>query len=342
MLSSPLVALLWLIPATPPALIGTCSGEAGYVLDVSPGVVPVGTSFTVNLTAPNGSFAILFASPFPGPLVTPVGTLCVGDPFSWVIPISFSMCNMVTFSHTVECDPSAIGIVGHFQFVATTPLDTKVHFSNSDTIQITDGPCNGNIPVGDFVTFTQGAWGQSCAGMNFGCMRDANFATVFGANGLILGDGNGADGDSIFALVFTSSAAVEAFAPAGGPPGALTGDLTDPLTSPAGELAGQLLAAKGNVAFDDAGVFDAMKNDDAIKLGDLKFVACVHPKLVGKTVREVISLGSGMLATAIGSPADVDGDIVGDVNYSDVSDALKAVNENFDKGLVSNGCLGTP
>ncbi|HND55452.1 MAG TPA: hypothetical protein PLV92_23720, partial [Pirellulaceae bacterium] len=60
------------------------------------------------------------------------------------------------------------------------------------------------------------------------------------------------------------------------------------------------------------------------------------------TVREVISLGSGMLATAIGSPADVDGDIVGDVNYSDVSDALKAVNENFDKGLVSNGCLGTP
>jgi hypothetical protein len=166
-------------------------------------------------------------------------------------------------------------------------------------------------------TFTQGGWGAACNGNNVGCTRDAGFASAF-PSGLRIGDLSGPNGPTNgFTALFTSSAAIEAYLPDGGPSGALTADLTDPTSTPAGALGGQLVAAKLNV-----GIAGTPTN--------LVYVDCVVDELNGLTVAQVISLAD----TAVAS-----GTLPAGVAFSDLTDALDALNSNFDECKQNNGCF---
>ena len=149
------------------------------------------------------------------------------------------------------------------------------------------------------------------------------------------------DADSIYALHFTNSAAVEAFLPAGKTPSILTADATDPTSSSAGVFAGQLLSATLNVAFDDAGALDDCKSRTDLKVGDLVFINGVDADLLGWSVRDLLDLANQAISGELGSgDLDLDGDGVGDVSISDLSDALDVLNNNFDDGTSNNGNLG--
>jgi hypothetical protein len=301
---------------------------------VQPANVPLGTLFELKVGAPAGSTVILFTSASGGPIVTPFGPLCVGFPLA---SFAFTMpTRSLTFDHFMGCFPDFIGSMGFFQFVAFHPsLPGGVGRSNPDSITFVDGDCNVVPDPGDFVTYTQGGWGTKCRGNNPGCLRDTHFASVF-PNGLILGDADGPDGDGFFAAKFDTSAAVEAFLPTGMAPKPLDADYLNPTTTSAGVFAGQLTAAKLNVGFDDAGVFDAMKSDPSIKLADLVFVANVHPALFGLTVADVIAICDAVISGEQAAPVDINGMPVG---IGDLNDALDKLNNDFDGGNVANGTL---
>ena len=315
-----------------------CAGTPGYTLTM-PETVGIGENFTTCLDAPGGSVALILIGGDSGPLMTKYGPLCVGFPFLtyWVvvIPQDGRLC----LDHMVECDHDVIGFTGHFQFAAFGPAPAQVGLSNSQCLTaVNSGTCD--IHTGDFYGYTQGAWGAKCAGQNVACTRDANFATVF-PNGLVVGDQDGVDGDSAYALVLTASSKVQDFLPDGGPSVPLAGNEVNVANSSAGNIAGQLVAATLNVAFDDAGVFDGVKAVTG-KLGDLVFVGGVDDDLIGMSVRDLLDLANLGISGAVLEPFDVDGDFVGDVMLGDIADALAVINENFDNGNTNNGNLGYP
>lgn len=319
----------------PPTQAADCTGDPGLTLDVQPGDVPIGTLFDLSISAPAGSTVVLLLSTAPGPTPTPFGDICVGAPlsaFAFVMPSP-----SIAFNHFMGCFPDFVGLSAYFQFIAFHPmLPGGFGRSNPAMINFIDGDCNLKPPPGSFVTYTQGGWGTSCKGNNPGCLRDANFATAL-PNGVILGDADGPDGDAFFAAKFETSAAVEAFLPAGGTPNPLAADATNPTTTAAGVFAGQLLSAKLSVGFDDAGVFDAKKSDPSIKLADLVFIANVNPALFGVTVADVIALADAVISGEQTAPVDVNGMSVG---IGDLNTALDKLNNNFDGGNVALGTLG--
>ncbi|MCC7169958.1 MAG: hypothetical protein IT459_05890 [Planctomycetes bacterium] len=323
------------------ALADDCAGDPGYVLSIVPNQVMIGTPFSTTIQAPAGELVILMYSSTPGPTPTAYGTLCIGLPLLgtavFVMPPED-----VSFPHYVDCNSQYVGFTGHVQFFAADLNQGTVHRSNSQTISLEPGSCPaGGFFPGDLATYTQGGWGQKCAGNNVGCLRNTHFASVF-PNGLILGDEDGVDGDNAFALVLTSAAAVEALLPTGGKAGAFTADLTNPTTTSAGVFAGQLAAAKLNVAFDAAGKFDAKKVRDDLKVADMLYQAGVHLKLNGFSVLEVIDFADLAISGAVAMPMDVDGDTIGDVGFSDLSQALDMFNNNFDKANQNLGVLTSP
>jgi hypothetical protein len=316
-----------------------CPGDPGLALSIDPQQVVVGTGFDVTVVAPTGSLILLVMSGTPGPTPTPYGSLCVGAPFQ-IFPF-VQPAPQITFPHPLQCRGDYVGIKGYFQFFAANlagPVP-QIGMSNSTSLEIIDGFCTSTPATGSLVSFTQGGWGTNCSGGNPGCIRDANFATVF-PNGLILGDADGVDGDSAFAIHLTSSAAVAAYIPAGGPSKPLTKNHTNPTSTEAGVFGGQLTAAKLNVGFDAAGVFDTMKSDPSLKLADLVFAKNVHPKLIGKSVAEVIVFADLAISGAVALPLDVDGDTIGDVSASDISNALDKLNNAFVDGTTSTGDVG--
>ncbi|MBI4882020.1 MAG: hypothetical protein HY812_20525 [Planctomycetes bacterium] len=319
-----------------------CPGDPGLILSIDPPQVPIGTSFAVSLTAPPGSLSLILLSHGAGPTPTPWGILCVGPSLVGVAPVPM-YAPTVTFNHFVDCNAAFVGITGHFQFLNLDPAKPgQVGLSNSASITIVTNSCgSGGFDPGDMVTFTQGGWGAKCCGNNPGCLRDAHFAAVFPC-GLVLGDHDGPDWDCFHAVLLTCAKAVENFLPAGGPPGKLCHDYVNPLTTSAGVFAGQLTAAKMNVGFDTAGIFDPMKTDPAVKLKDLIFVANVHPKIKGYSVEEIIYISDMVISGELPTPVDLDGNLVGDVNESDLSNALDALNNNFDNGTINQGSLGMP
>jgi hypothetical protein len=315
-----------------------CTGTPGYTLTM-PETVGIGENFTACLDAPAGSVALILIGADAGPINTKYGPLCVGFPFLtyWVvvIPQDGRLC----LDHQVECDHDVIGFTGYFQFAAFGPTPGQVGLSNSQCLTaVNSGTCD--VHSGDFVSYTQGAWGAGCHGNNPACTRDANFPSVF-PNGLVVGDQDGVDGDNAYALVLTASSKVEDFLPDGGPSVPLTGNEVNVANSSAGNIAGQLVAATINVAFDDAGVFDGMKAVTG-KLGDLVFVAGVDSDLLGMSVRDLLDLANLGISGAVLEPFDVDGDTVGDVMLGDIQVALAVINENFDNGNTNDGNLGYP
>lgn len=317
-----------------------CStGTKGYTLTME-STVGLGEWFLTCLQTPPRSMVFIMISDGTGPLETQYGPLCLDFPFITVWPVVVPEDGCICLEHYVHCEPELDGFVGYFQFAGFGPEPWMAGLSNMESLTAVDtGTC---IPPGDFYSWTQGAWGGKCAGQDVACVRDANFDLVF-PNDLFLGDQDGIDGDGHYALALTSSKAVQDFLPTGGTTGVLDQDCLNPTgQTSAGVLAGHLAAAKLNVGFDDAGVFDAFKNQTAVKLGDLLFSKAVHEKLLDRSVREVLALCDKAMSCELVEPIDVDGDLVGDVYCSDLQVAVVIVNENFDEGLVNEGYLKLP
>ena len=313
------------------------SGTPGCQL-LMPSTVELGDTWNTCMIAPANTVAFLLIAGDDGPTPSKFGPLSIGAPLLAVYVIAIGPTGMECFDHLVHCDPNLVGMTAFFQFVDVNqayPGHSCV--SNPATLTVLDGDC---MTPGDFVTFTQGGWGTECKGGNPGCLRDEHFDSVY-PNGVILGDQDGPDGDGKYALLFTNSLAVQDFLPAGKSPGVLDADQTNPQHSSAGVFAGQLLSATLSVDFDAAGVFDSMKADDTIHLGDLVFAKGVDSDLIGMTVSEVIHLSNKVISGDLAA-LDLDNDGDDDVSVSGLSDALDAVNNNFDGGVKDNGVLELP
>ena len=308
---------------------GDCYGNLGWV-NGAPSEIAIGTSVDVCLEGPAGALGLFMVSTGENTLLSKYGTICLDFPLLSQFIFHFDSNGDYCFNVEVDCDPTLVGITVYSQFFTCHP---NRGISNQVATTVTDGICDG-----DFATFTQGGWGTSCSGNNPGCLRDQFFDSVF-PNGLTLGDTDGIDGDSDFALHFTSSAAVEVFIPTGGKSGPLDADATNPTDSSAGVFAGQLLAAKLSVEFDDAGALDAFKNNPGAKLGDLVFVGGVDSDLLGWTVRDLIDLADQAISGALGTDIDITGDGNADIKIGDLSTALDVLNNNFDNGTQNNGNL---
>src|SRR5688572_5028728 len=141
-----------------------------------------------------------------GPLKSPYGTICLDFPLVFSMLFPFDGNGHFSLSGELPCDPALVDLTVYMQFITCRVKGV----SNQECLTITDGFCDG-----DFATFTQGGWGNSCSGNNPGCRRDKWFSTVF-PSGAIVGDSGGVDGDGEFALHFTSSKSVEDYLPAGG------------------------------------------------------------------------------------------------------------------------------
>jgi hypothetical protein len=330
-------ALLAATLTSGPLAAQDCAGDPGYALDL-PDVVPLGSSFTISMTAPGNSLAFLLVGGSDGPIPTKYGPLCVGAPLIAVYAIPMPPSGMLELAHNVPCDPALDGATGFFQFVALGPAQGQAGRSNSQQMTAVD---DGSCSEGNFVTYTQGGWGTECHGNNPGCLRDAFFETAL-PNGLLLGDQGGIDGDNHYALLLTSSHAVEVFLPEGGPSSTFDLDQTDVANATAGNFAGQLASAKLSLAFDDAGAFDAVKGQTAAKLGDLVFATSVPAELLGWSLRDVIALADRVISGELATPIDVDNDGDGDVTLGNLASAMGAVNENFDNGTQNNGVLVFP
>jgi hypothetical protein len=317
-----------------------CGTGGGRVLDM-PATAALGDTVTIKMdTPPPTTMVLLMFSLGQGPIdFGSYGTLCLDFPPFLMLEFTLDATGHAEFSGNVPCDPAIVGVTVYGQFITCSPGGGRQSHgsSNQASLTIVDGICDGGL-----CTFTQGGWGAGCSGNNPGCLRDKYFGSVF-PNGVTIGDPDGIDGGGEFALHFTTSASVEAFLPAGGPPGELTADQTDPMTTPAGVFAGQLLAAKLNLAFDDAGALDGCKSRPDFKLGGLVFKGGVDSHLLGWSVREIIELSDSAISGALGSgPFDVDADGNGDVTLSDLSDALDVINGNFDGGKSNHHDLGLP
>ncbi|MBM4013451.1 MAG: hypothetical protein FJ293_00585 [Planctomycetes bacterium] len=311
-----------------------CGGKAGWVLTI-PDEVEIGSTVTVDLVGPANEMGLLMISAGQGPIQSRrYGTICLDFPL--LTEVHFTLDATGHHAFDVDCDPTLVGITVYSQFITCRP---NVGISNQVATTFIDA-----IHAGDLCTYTQGGWGTNCNGNNPGCLLDTWFTTLF-PNGLLIGDQGGInDGESgLWAARWDTAAAVQTFLPIGGGPGPLTYDAINPTTLPACVFAGQLVAAKLNCAFDDAGVFDSGKCRIDLKLCDLVFVAGVHSKLIGWTVRDLIGLADQAIACELGAgPFDVDGDSIGDVTFSNLNSALDVFNNNFDNCNTNNGNLELP
>jgi hypothetical protein len=310
-----------------------------------PQVTQAGAPFEICLDAPGNSLLFLLVSDSLGATPTKYGNLCLGFPFLAIILFPMPATNNLCFPCDLPCMPGLYGLTVHMQAVSLGPAEGQLAMSPCSSMTILQGSaCGGGSGTepGDFATWTMGGWGANCAGNNIACTLAAHFDEVYAPPGLILGDQDGVDGDEHTAIVLTSAAALANFLPEGQTPGTIASDMVDPKNCTSGVISGQLAAAKLNVAFDDAGILDGFKNNLAVHLGDLVFVANVHRALHGMTVREVIGFADLAISGEVPVPVDVDGDTVGDVSLSDLSTALDAVNNNFHEGNVDNGSLALP
>lgn len=315
-----------------------CGTGGGRILDMPPSAA-IGTSVTINMSAPPPEeMVLLMFSLGQGPVdFGSYGTICLDMPPLLMLEFTLDANGNASATGDVPCDPSLIGLIIYAQFLTCHFGGTHLSHgsSNQESLTITDGSCEGGL-----CTFTPGGWGAPCSGNNAGCIRDKFFDSVY-PGGVSIGDPDGVDGDGVFAIHLTSAAAVEAFLPSGGTPAVLTQDETDPKKSSAGSFAGQLLAAKLAVDFDDAGALDGCKTRLDLKIGDTVFVSGVNDHFIGMSVRDFVAFAESVISGALGAgPYDVDGDGVGDVSVSDISDALDVLNSNFDDGTADHKHLG--
>ena len=179
----------------------------------------------------------------------------------------------------------------------------------------------------DVITYTQGGWGSSCPAIDplldprIGCVRDAFFDWVYPTGAMV-----GTPGGS---MTFTSSAALEAYLPAGGTINGvgLTEDLVNPTTTNMGVFAGNLLALQLNIDFNNAAIdnpapgmraqhvrfsdltlcgFDALPDVNGVSVGEL--LADANIRLGGGTPSLAISISQEhVLITSLNTDYFLDG-----------------------------------
>ena len=169
---------------------------------------------------------------------------------------------------------------------------------------------------GQFRTQTPGGWGSSASGDNPGTYRDAHFDAAF-PNGLTIGCAN--------TLTLTSSAAVEAFLPAGGTPAALPpGDMVDP-AGYTNALAQHLVALKLTLGF------DAYDPDFAGAYASMTELVLGAGELAGTTLQELIDQADAVI-----------GGCSTELTPSQITGALTIVNENYVDGTNDQGQVDCP
>lgn len=196
--------------------------------------------------------------------------------------------------------------------------------TDDDSVEVVIGPCGGggdvDIEPGDFRTQTQGGWGTRARGNNPGVYRDAHFAGCF-PNGLTIGSAAG------YSALFTTSAAVERFLPAGGQAGSFVMNYQDPTNTSAGVLAGQATALTLSVNFDLC--------DPNFGASDTNLAALIvvdeNSACYGMSVQQVLGETNTVLA---GLPSSF--------SASQINDCASKINENFVDGQQNNGFLGLP
>ena len=158
-----------------------------------------------------------------------------------------------------------------------------------------------------FCSFTAGGWGSACPdptdveSTQPGCIRGLYFAQVF-PNGVSIGDPSGIPGaPNFYAAKWTTSAAVEAFLPAGGTSRALRRDLIDPTTTPAGNLAGQVLALRMSREYSCAGIFASVGLQSAPTCYGVYVIPSSCGKFAGLTVDRFLALAD----SAVGGRTEV-------------------------------------
>ena len=167
-------------------------------------------------------------------------------------------------------------------------------------------PCNP--PEGLYCTYTQGGWGQNtCSGNNVACLRNQWFDSVY-PSGVTIGCTTG------FTATWTTSAAVGSYLPGGGTAGVLTQDYSNSSSPSGGSFTAQLLAATLNVGFANAGHLGSPNLDDLV---------FASGPFDGISVDSLLELANLIIGGCEPLP---DG-----LEYSDFTDALTAINENFDE-----------
>ena len=321
-----------------PAAHGQCGGT-GATLSI-PNTVAIGETVTVQMHAdPPVTTILLFISLGDGPVNGgSYGTLCVDFPPAASMLFVLDANGDASFSEEVPCDPAFINQTFYSQYITCSPGKGRSSHGSSNMVDTTivDG-----IGSDSFCTYTQESWGDDCATSSVACMLETEFANQF-PNGFLIGDSDGPfDGDTLYAARFDSAAALKAFLPIYFNPAALDADAIDPLSVIACGFAGELTAAKLNVAFDDAKLFDALKCRSDLRLGDLILVSKVHKSLLNWAVRDLIDLCDLAIAGAFpGGLIDVDGDGTLDLSIADLSNALNSVNRNFEDCASNLGYLG--
>jgi uncharacterized repeat protein (TIGR01451 family) len=204
------------------------------------------------------------------------------------------------YTSTLACTGASLSSGGTTSGTFTMP-------DNDVTCTLT----NTRGAVGGFTTYTQGGWGAPANGNNPGALLKANFAAVY-PSGVTIGGTR--------TLKFTTSAAIEAFLPAGGKAAVLTASATNPTSSSAGVFAGQVLALRLSVDFSVKGL---------TKTG-LSSMRVASGLLAGQTVQQVLALANAVLGG---------GALPSGMTISQLNDIVDKINNNFDGGTANGGYL---
>jgi hypothetical protein len=185
---------------------------------------------------------------------------------------------------------------------------------------------------GEFVTWSQVAWGGDPAPGNISGLLEMNFNSFFAPSGLLEVGIPGAAG---FSLIFDNADAVITYLPGESAAGVLTADLLDPVASASGTFGGEVVTATLNVAFSDAGL---LAHPPDVAFGDLVFqnldlFAAEHASEVGPEIAEL----DGSSVRAALSDADlVLGGAASPFTFEDMFILL-----NFSDMAFNAGTLGT-
>jgi hypothetical protein len=171
--------------------------------------------------------------------------------------------------------------------------------------------------VGDETTYNQGVWGAPPN--NVGAeLLTAEFDTVYASTGLIVGSASG------FTMVFTDSAAVDAYLPEPGAYAPLDSSVLNPRgdSTSSGAFGGDVLSLELNVDFSGAGFLPATSG---IPFGNLLLEGFTTlPQLDGLTVRQFL----GDMNTLLGGGSSI-------VSIDDLGTTVNDLNSSFSFGMPS-------
>jgi hypothetical protein len=185
--------------------------------------------------------------------------------------------------------------------------------------------------AGEFVTFSQGDWGETPAGGNVGAMLENNYNSIFAPSDLLE---VGIHGSAGFSIIFDNPDDLIAYLPSNGTAGALTADLLDPASSASGVFGGEVAALALNIAFSDAGL---LAHPAGVPFGDLvlqnldMLAAYEGDPDIGPEITEL----DGMSLRELLSEADlVLGGATTPFNPDEMAEIVGSTNMVFDDGFT--------